>query len=134
MVYLLEKLAKSLPKVDHRTFMEHPPPGDLLGLRSHLGASVHHGVEVITHIGATLDGIQYNTSRLLFWTAIAVATVIGLFLIHQLAKLRREIETLNVWQQNFYRMWQEDRENDLHFHRPPPRPLYEEDDEFEPID
>ncbi|KAI5855072.1 hypothetical protein GGS23DRAFT_601436 [Durotheca rogersii] len=56
-----------------------------------------------------LDEIKFNT-RQPTWISLAVCICLGLFLLAQLIRLRRDLDTLVRYQELFRRMWDDDKE------------------------
>ncbi|KAI1479564.1 hypothetical protein F4774DRAFT_120043 [Daldinia eschscholtzii] len=78
-----------------------------------LSAVLHRTIQYGTHLQNSLDDIKDNTKRLFWWTSILVTICLGLFLLAQLIRLRKELTTLVQYQELFRRMWEEDREIEL---------------------
>ncbi|KAI0013547.1 hypothetical protein F4779DRAFT_562160 [Xylariaceae sp. FL0662B] len=78
-------------------------------LEQQFAQTVDSAVNFGVYIQSTLDEIKSNTRTLFWWTSIAVLIVLGLFIVGQLARLRRELITLNTYQNTFKGMWDEDR-------------------------
>ncbi|KAI0835658.1 hypothetical protein F5Y06DRAFT_123788 [Hypoxylon sp. FL0890] len=72
--------------------------------------SVHGAVTFANQVQNTLDDIKDNTKRLFWWTSTFICVCLGLFLLGQLVRLRRELRTLVQYQEVFRQMWDEDKE------------------------
>ncbi|CAJ2505883.1 Uu.00g000130.m01.CDS01 [Anthostomella pinea] len=84
-----------------------------------LGSTVQAGVSFALDTVAKLDGIkaategiQYNTKQLFFWTSTIIISFAALFLIDQLVRLKRQLQTLNEYQATFQAFWEQDREDE----------------------
>lgn len=84
----------------------------LESLEDKVASIVHAMVELVTDLGSALALIEKQTTEKLWWTTWAIATVIGLFVVHLLTRLRTQLAMLNRHQEIFERMWSEDRAND----------------------
>ncbi|KAI0138610.1 hypothetical protein F4776DRAFT_619191 [Hypoxylon sp. NC0597] len=80
-------------------------------LMDNIAASVRGGAGFANHVQYTLDEISYNTGRKLFWwTSTFITMCLGLFLLAQLVRLGKDLNTLIRYQELFRRMWDEDKE------------------------
>ncbi|KAI1497730.1 hypothetical protein F5X99DRAFT_412798 [Biscogniauxia marginata] len=75
-------------------------------------ATIETAVGFAVDIRESLDDIRNNTKKLFFWTSTIIVILLGLFILDQIVKLRRQLTTLNQFQSAFHQMWHEDREDE----------------------
>ncbi|KAI1469247.1 uncharacterized protein F4812DRAFT_422510 [Daldinia caldariorum] len=83
------------------------------GAEDQLSAVLHSAIQYGTNLQNSLDDIKDNTRRLFWWTSTLVCICLGLFLLGQLLRLRKELIKLVRYQEQFHRMWYEDREIEI---------------------
>ncbi|KAI1803529.1 hypothetical protein F4811DRAFT_328617 [Daldinia bambusicola] len=83
------------------------------GAEDQLSAVLHSAIQYGTNLQNSLDDIRDNTKRLFWWTSTLICICLGLFLLGQLVRLRKELTKLVQYQEHFRQMWDEDREIEL---------------------
>ncbi|KAI0602929.1 hypothetical protein F4775DRAFT_587460 [Biscogniauxia sp. FL1348] len=81
-------------------------------IEAQLVTVVQNTLEFAIDVKESVDAIKDNTKKLFFWTSTLVVICLGLFILDQLVKLRRQLTTLNEYQSAFYGMWQEDKQEE----------------------
>ncbi|KAK7749323.1 hypothetical protein SLS62_008174 [Diatrype stigma] len=78
-------------------------------LEQHLSAAAGNFATWAIEVQSSLAAIRHNTRGLLWWTSIAAAVIISLFLMKALNSLRRVLDEINQHQVNFRQLWEADR-------------------------
>ncbi|KAI3336659.1 hypothetical protein HD806DRAFT_542482 [Xylariaceae sp. AK1471] len=87
-------------------------PVDVAVLEEKVMSTVHTFIEVAVGLGTSLSALEHNTRVIFWWTSWAIGIVLGLFVLHQLLRVRAQLVQLNTYQAVFQRMWAEDRVNE----------------------